>query len=82
MGDRLADDDDSLDPNVQGGLWEHQGHPLTLRDLQLALRDLPDDLAIEVERLDGLGGRDRYIASSLDLRGHDRVAEALVFVIV
>jgi hypothetical protein len=34
------DDDDWLDPNDLGGLWEHQGTPLTVRWLTAALGEV------------------------------------------
>ena len=74
------DDDGSLDPYESGGLWEGQGMPLTVKDLRRALAELADDLPVEIERYDGMGGLDALKPMHLDLRGHDRRAEAIVIV--
>jgi hypothetical protein len=76
--DRHDDDDDSLDPNYTGGLWEHQTGPLTVGDLRAALSELPADLPVEVEHYDGLGGVTKLAAVHIDLRGFNHVADAVV----
>jgi hypothetical protein len=78
--DRSDDDDDSLDPNDTGELWEYQLHGLTVRWLKAAIADLPDDLAVEREHYDGTGGVLKLRPMHIDLRGHEGAAEAVVIV--
>lgn len=43
----MADDNGWLEPSDTGGLWEHQGTPLTVRWLMAALGQvLTDDLSV------------------------------------
>jgi hypothetical protein len=76
--DRLEDDDDSLDPNETGGLWEHQTGPLTVGELRSALADLPANLVVEEEQYNGEGGLTKLAPMHIDLRGFNRVPEAVV----
>jgi hypothetical protein len=43
------------DENATPELWEHQGHGLTVGSLRIALRGLPDNLAVKLSLYDGLG---------------------------
>ncbi len=78
--DRLADDDDSLDPLLSGGLWERQRGHLTVGELQLALSALSSDLPVELEHYDGSGELIKLDPMHVDLRGIDGVAQAVVIV--
>jgi hypothetical protein len=69
------------EPDDQMGLWEHQGHQLTVRWLQLALADLEPDAAVTIEQYDGQGGVRELRPMHIDLRGRPR-AEAVVITVV
>jgi hypothetical protein len=78
---RLDDDDDSLDPNFTGGLWEYQLTPLTVRELRRALDEAAEDLPVEVEHYDGTGDLQKLRPMHIDLRGFEGHAEAVVIVV-
>ena len=74
------DDDGSLDPGGSG-LWDYQIHPLTVRQLRDLLAHVDDELVVEVERYDGSGTRKSLRPMSIAIRGHEHVAEAVVFTV-
>ena len=78
---RYEDDDDSLDPNETGGLWEYQLHPLTAARLRQALAGLDDDLLVEVEHYDGTAALQKLRPMHIDLRGFKGEAQAVVIVV-
>jgi hypothetical protein len=79
--ERSEDDDDSLDPNATGGLWEYQLHPLTVGDVRRAFESLADDMPVEVEHYAGTGGITKVRPMHIDLRGLQGDAEAVVIVV-
>ena len=73
------DEDFDWEAEDQMGLWEHQGHPLTLQDLALA-RARPD-LPIEVTVYDGAHSSDFLAPLHVDYRGPKDAPTAIVITV-
>jgi hypothetical protein len=75
-----GDDDQWLDQGDEGGLWEYQLRPLSVRSLAAALVSLDGELPIEIESYDG--ERIRLLrVMHIDLRGEDGHAVAVVMTV-
>jgi hypothetical protein len=75
------DADQWLDPNDDMGLWEHQGHPLTVRWLASALAEAGDpDLPVTIDYHDGTGWRELSVVH-IDMKGAEGRPTALVFTV-
>ena len=67
-----------LDPDDDMGLWEHQGHPLTVRWLALALGQVSNpDVPVTVAYDDGTRRRELRVVH-IDVSGADGRPTALV----
>jgi hypothetical protein len=73
-------DDAWIDPEDYGGIWEHQGEPLTSISLRAVLRSIDADVPVEFEYFDGTGSR-KLAAVHIDVRGSGSTPTALVFTI-
>lgn len=78
MGDET--DDEWLEPDDQMGLWEYQLHPLTVQGMRHSLRNLPDDLAVQVDFYDGSEVR-ALRPMHIDLKGKDGRPRAIVITV-
>ena len=67
------------DADDQMGLWEHQGHPLTLQDLTLA--GAPPALPIEVAVYDGVDSSPFLVPLHVEYRGPKDAPAAIVITV-
>jgi hypothetical protein len=66
------------DPDDRMGVWEHQGHPLTIRDLLTQMSERELDLPVEVSVYGGIRASRALVPMHVDVRVAQGAPAALV----
>jgi hypothetical protein len=78
----MTDDDfEWADPHDEMGLWEHQGKPLTVRDLLTQLSEAHLDLPVEISVYNGMRASQALKPLHVDARVALGVLAALVITV-
>ena len=81
-GGVMEDDSRWLEPDDLMGVWEHQGQPLTVSALRLAVEEVESNALIVIDYYDGSGNVKTVKPMHIDLRGTEGSVNSVVITVV